>query len=117
MSELTFIDLFAGIGGTRIGFEFAGAECVFSSERDRYAKHTYQANFGDVPVGDITQYPKDSIPHHDILVAGFPCQPFSLAGVSSRRYLNKKDGFADPDQGNLFFEIEKSGGILLDGKV
>jgi len=75
--NLKFIDLFAGIGGTRLAFEKAGCECVFSSEWDRFAQQTYEANFGEKPHGDIRQIPSSEIPDHDILVAGFPCQPFS----------------------------------------
>jgi len=77
--NIRFIDLFAGIGGTRIGFEAAGARCVFSSEWDKQAKRTYEANFGDIPAGDIRLIDKKSIPDHEILTAGFPCQPFSIA--------------------------------------
>lgn len=101
----TFIDLFAGIGGTRIAFEEAGGECVFSSELNKFAQMTYEANFGDIPVGDITNIQASDIPDHDILLAGFPCQPFSIAGVSKKRSLNMPDGFDDKIQGTLFFEI------------
>lgn len=87
--KLTFIDLFAGIGGIRKGFEYAGARCVYSSEWNKYARQTYEANFGDMPEGDITQIDAKSIPDHDILVAGFPCQPFSLAGVSKKNFRQK----------------------------
>lgn len=93
-----FIDLFAGIGGMRQGFEAAGGNCVFSSEWDKFAQQTYQANFGDIPEGDITQIPSSSIPKHDVLLAGFPCQPFSHAGL--------KMGFADT-RGTLFFEVAR----------
>ena len=86
--KLKFIDLFAGIGGIRIAFERAGAECVFSCEIDKYAQKTYEENFGDLPVGDIRQVTEDNIPDFDILVAGFPCQPFSIAGVS--KYLESE---------------------------
>ncbi|MXX65548.1 MAG: DNA (cytosine-5-)-methyltransferase [Chloroflexi bacterium] len=99
----TFIDLFAGIGGTRLGFEAAGGTCTFSSEYDRYAAHTYAVNHGEVPAGDITQLRLDDIPEHDVLVAGFPCQPFSIAGVSKLGALGRPDGFKHPDQGHLFF--------------
>lgn len=81
---LTFIDLFAGIGGTRLGFQLAGAECVFSSEWDKYSQQTYYENFGDVPAGDIKKIKSAEIPDFDILLAGFPCQPFSIAGVSKK---------------------------------
>ena len=100
-----FIDLFAGIGGTRIAFEVAGGRCVFSSEIDKFARQTYIANFGEEPFGDINTIVMDDIPQHDVLVGGFPCQPFSLAGVSKLRSLNVKDGFENPDQGNLFFKV------------
>jgi len=85
--QLSFIDLFAGIGGTRIAFEGLGCKCVFSSEWDKHAQKTYEANFGEVPSGDITKIKPSEIPDHDILLAGFPCQPFSIIG-------NGK-GFAD----------------------
>lgn len=94
--RFTFIDLFAGIGGMRLAFESAGGRCVFSSEWDRFCQKTYLANFGQQPEGDITKVNAASIPDHDILVAGFPCQPFSLAG--------KKKGFEDT-RGTLFFDV------------
>ena len=102
-----FIDLFAGIGGFRIAFERSGCRCVFTSEWDRHASTTYSANFGDVPAGDIRSIRADDIPDHDILVGGFPCQPFSISGVSKKRSLGRKDGFEDPTQGTLFFEIKR----------
>lgn len=105
--EYTFIDLFAGIGGTRLGFESAGCNCIFSSEWNAQAQNTYEANFGDLPEGDITKIPYDKIPKHDILVAGFPCQPFSIAGVSKKNSLNRPHGFLDQTQGTLFFEIAR----------
>lgn len=105
--KLKFIDLFAGIGGTRIGFEDAGCECVFSSEWDKFSQETYLANFGDKPLGDIRGIESSRIPDHNILVAGFPCQPFSIAGVSKKRALGKPDGFDDSTQGTLFFEIKR----------
>lgn len=105
--ELTFIDLFAGIGGFRIAFEKAGCKCVFTSEIDRFACETYETNFGEKPFGDITLIDKDKIPDHDILCAGFPCQPFSLAGVSKKNSLGRKHGFEDKTQGTLFFEIKE----------
>jgi len=111
MSKLTFIDLFAGIGGMRIAFERGGAECVFSSEWDRFAQQTYEANFRELPYGDITEISSRVIPDHDILLAGFPCQPFSISGVSKKNSLGKAHGFADKTQGNLFFEIAR---ILRD---
>lgn len=106
-SNLTFIDLFAGIGGTRIAFEEAGCKCVFSSEWDKYAQITYEANFNEKPYGDIRKITSSEIPDHDILVAGFPCQPFSISGVSKKNALNKPHGFQDPTQGTLFFEIKR----------
>ena len=78
MSKLTFIDLFAGIGGMRIPFENLGGTCVFSSEWDKHARQTYVYNFDETPAGDITQINESDIPNHDILLAGFPCQPFSI---------------------------------------
>ena len=104
-SDFSFIDLFAGIGGFRIAFQNVGGKCVFSSEWDKYAKKTYEANFGEIPFGDIRKINKKQIPDHDILCAGFPCQPFSLAGVSKKNSLGRKHGFADEAQGTLFFEI------------
>jgi len=92
-----FIDLFAGIGGIRLGFEAAGGVCVFSSEWDTSAAKTYTANFGETPAGDITKINAADIPDFDILTAGFPCQPFSIIG--------DKDGFAHETQGTLFFDI------------
>jgi DNA (cytosine-5)-methyltransferase 1 len=105
----TFIDLFAGIGGTRLGFESAGGRCVFTSEWDKYACQTYRANHADHHdiVGDIRKVDAESIPDHDILVAGFPCQPFSLAGVSKKNSLGRAHGFKDPTQGTLFFDIKR----------
>ena len=100
-----FIDLFAGIGGLRIAFESAGGQCVFSSEWNKFSQQTYEANFGEIPQGDITKIDEKEIPDHDILVGGFPCQPFSIAGVSSRNSLGRKHGFKDETQGTLFFDI------------
>ena len=100
-----FIDLFAGIGGLRIGLESIGGECVFSSEWDKFSQQTYKAWHGEMPAGDITQIDPASIPDHDILAAGFPCQPFSIAGVSKKISLGRAHGFADVKQGNLFFEL------------
>lgn len=98
----TFIDLFAGVGGIRIAFERAGGRCVFSSESDKAARKTYEANFGEQPEGDITKISTKDIPEHDILTAGFPCQAFSIMG--------DRLGFADT-RGTLFFDIER---ILKD---
>lgn len=110
-SQLSFIDLFAGIGGMRLAFEHAGCQCVFSSEWDRFAGRTYLANFGEVPHGDIRSISSGSVPDHDVLVAGFPCQPFSISGVSKKGSLGRPHGFNDLAQGTLFFEI---GRLLKD---
>ena len=104
-SLFSFIDLFAGIGGMRIAFENAGGHCVYSSEWNKYSQQTYFANFGEQPEGDITQVDANSIPDHDILVAGFPCQPFSIAGVSKKNSLGRATGFEDKTQGTLFFDV------------
>lgn len=107
-NEFTFIDLFAGIGGMRLGFEAAGGRCVFTSEWDRFSQQTYKANFDEEAVaGDITQINSASIPSHDVLVAGFPCQPFSLAGVSKKNSLGREHGFRDETQGTLFFDVAR----------
>lgn len=100
-----FIDLFAGIGGMRIAFERQGGECVYSSEWNKYSAETYKANFGDEPDGDITKVEASAIPEHNILVAGFPCQPFSIAGVSKKNSLGRATGFEDKTQGTLFFDV------------
>lgn len=105
MLEYTFIDLFAGIGGLRLAMESAGAHCVYSSEWNKYSRQTYEANFGEVPDGDITQVSANEIPDHDVLVGGFPCQPFSVAGVSKKRSLGRATGFEDETQGTLFFDV------------
>ena len=97
--KFTFIDLFAGIGGIRLGFEAVGGKCVFSSEFDKDACTTYEANFGEYPSGDITKIDAKDIPDFDILLAGFPCQAFSIIG--------KKEGFANETCGTLFFDIER----------
>lgn len=96
-SNLTFIDLFAGIGGIRMGFEDENTKCVFSSEWDKFASMTYEANYGEKPYGDITKINEEDIPDHDVLLAGFPCQPFSNIG--------KREGFLHETQGTLFFDI------------
>ena len=103
--KFRFIDLFAGIGGMRIAFEKSGGRCVFSSEWNKFSQQTYEANFGDVPDGNITKIKAEDVPNHDILVGGFPCQPFSIAGVSSKKALGRKHGFEDETQGTLFFDI------------
>ena len=107
---LSFIDLFAGIGGIRLAFENAGAgsvKCVFSSEWDDKAQETYEANFGEKPAGDITKINAEDIPDHDILLAGFPCQPFSIAGVSKHKSLGNEHGFKHATQGTLFFDVAR----------
>lgn len=104
-TNFKFIDLFAGIGGIRLGFESVGGTCVFSSEWDAAACQTYKANFGEQPAGDITKIRSEDIPDFDILLGGFPCQPFSIIG--------DKEGFNHETQGTLFFEIER---ILKDKK-
>ncbi|WP_022698166.1 DNA (cytosine-5-)-methyltransferase [Euryhalocaulis caribicus] len=109
-----FIDLFAGIGGLRLGFEAIGGKCVFTSEWDRFSQETYRANFPDddaehIFAGDIRPYgdEPERIPEHDVLLAGFPCQPFSLAGVSKKNSLGRLHGFLCEQQGNLFFDIAR----------
>lgn len=102
-----FIDLFAGIGGIRLAYQNLGGNCVFTSEWDSYSKKTYEANFGEVPFGDITEINETEIPDHDILLGGFPCQPFSIAGVSKKNALGRKHGFLDETQGTLFFDIAR----------
>jgi DNA (cytosine-5)-methyltransferase 1 len=106
-----FIDLFAGIGGLRRGFETIGGKCVFTSEWDRYAKQTYLANFQDsndhIMAGDITKIEASEIPKHDVLLAGFPCQPFSIAGVSKKNALGREHGFRCESQGTLFFDVAR----------
>jgi DNA (cytosine-5)-methyltransferase 1 len=108
-SSFTFIDLFAGIGGMRKAFEELGGRCVFTSEWDKYSRQTYLANFECAHEigGDITKIDARDIPSHDILVAGFPCQPFSIAGVSKKNALGKPHGFADKTQGTLFFDVAR----------
>lgn len=105
--NFTFIDLFAGMGGFRLAMQAQGGKCVFSSEWNKYAQKTYFANFGEVPFGDITkQATKRFIPKSfDILCAGFPCQPFSIAGVSKKNSLGRETGFKDKTQGTLFFDV------------
>jgi DNA (cytosine-5)-methyltransferase 1 len=108
MTELRFIDLFAGIGGMRLGFQTIGAKCVFTSEWDKYAQKTYRDNFGPEEIaGDIRDVHVSEIEPHDVLLAGFPCQPFSLAGVSKKNSLGRTHGFDCQTQGTLFFEIER----------
>jgi DNA (cytosine-5)-methyltransferase 1 len=105
----TFIDLFAGIGGIRIGFEKNGGKCLFTSEWNPFSQKTYLDNFpvtdGHQMVGDITRFDEKEIPNHDVLLAGFPCQPFSLAGVSKKNALGRPHGFECTTQGTLFFDV------------
>ncbi|MEN9410411.1 MAG: hypothetical protein RL216_2385 [Pseudomonadota bacterium] len=105
--NVRFIDLFAGIGGLRLAAEGIGGTCVFSSEWDAYARSIYEANFRDNREieGDITQIPEDSVPEHDLLLAGFPCQPFSIAGVSKANALGRRHGFDHATQGTLFYDV------------
>ena len=103
-----FIDLFAGIGGLRLPFQELGGHCVFTSEWDRFSNKTYRANFGDEPIaGDIRAVKSADIPDFDLLLAGFPCQPFSIAGVSKKNALGRVHGFACEAQGTLFFEVAR----------
>jgi DNA (cytosine-5)-methyltransferase 1 len=108
-AEFTFIDLFAGIGGMRLAFESNGGQCVFTSEWDSYAQKTYATNFNDGhPIaGDITLIHERDVPRHDVLLAGFPCQPFSIAGVSKKNALGRAHGFSDETQGTLFFDVAR----------
>jgi len=112
--DFTFIDLFAGIGGTRLGFESVGGRCVWTSEWDPHSQKTYSTNFpDDEPInGDITEIKANDIPDHDLLVGGFPCQPFSIAGVSKKNALGVPHGFACKTQGTLFFDIAR----IIGGK-
>jgi DNA (cytosine-5)-methyltransferase 1 len=108
-ADFEFIDLFAGIGGMRRGFESIGGRCIFTSEWDRHSQKTYAANFCDQHsiAGDITQVDHREIPPHDVLLAGFPCQPFSIAGVSKKNSLGRAHGFACQTQGTLFFDVAR----------
>ena len=107
----TFIDLFAGIGGIRLGFEKYGGQCLFTSEWNPFAQKTYLDNFpavdGHQMIGDITQFDENEIPNHDVLLAGFPCQPFSIAGVSKKNALGRPHGFECTTQGTLFFDVAR----------
>ena len=106
--DFSFVDIFAGIGGMRLGFESIGGACVFTCEWDKYSQQTYRSNFGEDEIaGDIRQVPADAIPPHDLLLAGFPCQPFSIAGVSKKNALNAPHGFACEAQGTLFFDLAR----------
>lgn len=108
-SQFSFIDLFAGIGGIRIGFQAHGGQCVFTSEWNEFSKRTYRENFGESHeiVGDIVPYEVERIPDHDLLLAGFPCQPFSIAGVSKKNALGRPHGFECTTQGTLFFDVAR----------
>ncbi|SEI81909.1 DNA (cytosine-5-)-methyltransferase [Paraburkholderia diazotrophica] len=117
-SRLRFIDLFAGIGGIRMGFEAHGAQCVFTSEWNDFSQKTYCENFRDEPakregaghhtlIGDIVTFPAEDVPAHDILLGGFPCQPFSIAGVSKKNALGRPHGFECATQGTLFFDVAR----------
>jgi DNA (cytosine-5)-methyltransferase 1 len=105
--KFTFIDLFAGIGGIRLAYQNLGGKCVFTSEWNKFSKYTYEENFGEIPFGDITKINEKNIPDHDILLAGFPCQPFSIAGVTKKNALGRAHGFLDETQGTLFFDIAR----------
>ena len=104
-----FIDLFAGIGGIRMGFEAHGGECVFTSEWNDFSKKTYIENYGDHQpfVGDIVPFSAEDVPNHDVLLGGFPCQPFSIAGVSKKNSLGRPHGFECTTQGTLFFDVAR----------
>lgn len=108
-SSFNFTDLFAGIGGLRKAFDAIGGHCVFTSEWNKFAQQTYAANFRDNhPLhGDITTIRTDEVPDHDVLLAGFPCQPFSIAGVSKKNSLGRQHGFLDETQGTLFFDVAR----------
>ncbi|MBC2712848.1 MAG: DNA (cytosine-5-)-methyltransferase [Desulfosarcina sp.] len=108
-AKFEFIDLFAGIGGLRRGFNLIGGKCVFTSEWNKYSQQTYRANFESEHeiAGDITQINAAEIPVHDVLLAGFPCQPFSIAGVSKKNALNRPHGFLCEAQGTLFFDVAR----------
>lgn len=109
MTDFTFIDLFAGIGGIRAGFEAIGGRCIFTSEWNEWSKKTYVANFGkgEMFIGDIVPFPADQVPDHDVLLAGFPCQPFSIAGVTKSNSLGRPHGFESTTQGTLFFDVAR----------
>jgi DNA (cytosine-5)-methyltransferase 1 len=112
-TDFTFIDLFAGIGGIRRAFQDIGGKCVMTSEWNKFAKLTYELNYAKYDVeghmfhDDITTMQEQDVPEHDVLLAGFPCQPFSIAGVSKKNALGRKHGFEDPTQGTLFFDIKR----------
>lgn len=109
--QFRFIDLFAGIGGMRLGFEAHGGKCVFTNEWNKFSQQTYLANFPDsinhISTGDIALVHEQDIPDHDVLLAGFPCQPFSIAGVSKKKSLGRPHGFECATQGTLFFDVAR----------
>jgi len=108
VTDFRFIDLFAGIGGMRLGFEAAGGDCIFTSEWNSKSQQTYRANFGGHEIaGDITCMEANEVPPHDVLLAGFPCQPFSIAGVSKKNALGRPHGFLCEAQGTLFFDVAR----------
>lgn len=109
-----FVDLFAGIGGIRMGLQRAGGRCVYTVEIDKFASQTYGANFAPVDAADVRGVDPSELPPYDLLAAGFPCQPFSLAGVSKKVSLGREHGFAEAKSGNLFFEIER---IIRDARA
>jgi DNA (cytosine-5)-methyltransferase 1 len=111
VSKIRFIDLFCGIGGIRLAFEASNGECVFSCDWDKYARYTYERNFHETPFGDVRHVAASDLPQYDVLTAGFPCQPFSISGVSKKNSLGKPHGFEDCTQGTLFFEVAR---ILRD---
>ena len=107
--KFKIVDLFAGIGGIRMGFEAHGGECIFTSEWNEFSKRTYIENFGDhhLFVGDIVPFPAEDVPDHDVLLGGFPCQPFSIAGVSKKNSHGRPHGFECTTQGTLFFDVAR----------
>jgi DNA (cytosine-5)-methyltransferase 1 len=107
--QFRFIDLFAGIGGIRQGFEAYGGKCVFTSEWNEFSKKTYIENYGDHHpfIGDIVPFLAEEVPDHDVLLGGFPCQPFSIAGVSKKNSLGRPHGFECTTQGTLFFDVAR----------
>ena len=109
LANFKFIDLFAGIGGIRIAFESIGGKCIFTSEINEWSKKTYLANFGNESefIGDIVTFSENEIPDHDVLLAGFPCQPFSIAGVTKKNSLGQPHGFECATQGTLFFDVAR----------
>jgi DNA (cytosine-5)-methyltransferase 1 len=116
-TDFRMIDLFAGIGGIRRGFEAHGGRCVFTSEWNDFSKKTYQHNYPDDAeshqfIGDIVSFPEDDVPSHDVLLAGFPCQPFSIAGVSKKNSLGRPHGFECTTQGTLFYDVAR----IIDAK-